>query len=209
MIHSLAERAGIESTTIRVQQEGPPRRLLRFRPQRLRAQGRYFTCLFSCIRLVHGFVGHNPPEASLPLGKRARDSAFFLHLRLSRTLAVLASAHRCQHEGHSFNWTSIPINSSLRGSPRSRWAVLVALPCGCDMHLRANTTGTSHSCIQFFDMNCGLFMRLHFTIGCYNCRRNSRRRHGFQSSGIQILFADHVHRRSGVDNKFSFLWFKG
>ena len=25
----------------------------------------------------------------------------------------------------------------------------------------------------------------------------------------QILFADHVHRRSGVHNKFSFLWFKG
>ena len=50
-------------------------------------------------------------------------------------------------------------------------------------------------------------MRLHFTIGCYNRRRTSRCRHGFQLSGIQILFADHVHRRTGVYNKFSFLWF--
>ena len=30
----------------------------------------------------------------------------------------------------------------------------------------------------------------------------------FQFSGIQVLFADHVHRRSGVYNKFSFLRFK-
>ena len=34
--------------------------------------------------------------------------------------------------------------------------------------------------IQFFDLNCGLFIRLHFTIGCYDRRRTSRRRHGFQ-----------------------------
>ena len=51
--------------------------------------------------------------------------------------------------------------------------------------------------------------RLHFSIGCYNRRRTSRCRHGFQFSGTQILHADHVHRRSGVYNKFSFLWFKG
>ena len=51
-------------------------------------------------------------------------------------------------------------------------------------------------------------MRLHFTIGCYDLRRTSRRRHGFQFSRIQVLFADHVHRRSGVYNKFSFLRFK-
>ena len=57
--------------------------------------------------------------------------------------------------------------------------------------------------------NCGLFMRLHFTIGCYNRRRTSRCRHGFHFSGIRILFADHVHRRSGVCDKFSFLRFKG
>ena len=52
-------------------------------------------------------------------------------------------------------------------------------------------------------------MRLHFSIGCYNRRWISRCRHGFQFSGIQILFADHVHRRSGVYNKVSFLWYKG
>ena len=62
---------------------------------------------------------------------------------------------------------------------------------------------------QFFDINCGRFMRLHFTIGCYNHRRTSRCRHGFQLIGIQILFPDHVHRRSGVHNKFSFLRLKG
>ena len=63
--------------------------------------------------------------------------------------------------------------------------------------------------IQFFDIHCGLFMRLHFSVGCYDCRRTTRIRHGFQFSVIQILFADHVHRHSGVYNKFSFLWFKG
>ena len=31
-------------------------------------------------------------------------------------------------------------------------------------------------------------MRLHFTIGCKNRRRTSRCRHGFQFSGIQVLF---------------------
>ena len=51
-------------------------------------------------------------------------------------------------------------------------------------------------------------MRLHFSIGCYDCRGTSRCRHGFQLSGVQILFADHVQKRSGVYHKFSFLWFK-
>ena len=57
---------------------------------------------------------------------------------------------------------------------------------------------------QFSDRNWGLFVRLHFTIGWNNRRRFSWCRHGFQFSGIQILFADHMHRRSGVYNKFSF-----
>ena len=51
-------------------------------------------------------------------------------------------------------------------------------------------------------------MRLHFSIGGYDYRGTSRRRHGFQFSRIQVLFADHVHRRVGVYNKFSFLRFK-
>ena len=67
----------------------------------------------------------------------------------------------------------------------------------------------SQEYIQFFDINCGLFMRLHFTIGCCYRRRTSRCRHGFQFNGIQILFANLVHRRSGAYNKFSFLRFKG
>ena len=40
-------------------------------------------------------------------------------------------------------------------------------------------------------------------------RRASRCRLNFQFILIQNLFADHVHRRSGVDNKFSFHRFKG
>ena len=67
----------------------------------------------------------------------------------------------------------------------------------------------SQEYIQFFDIQRCLFMRLHFSIDCYDYRRTSRRRQGIHFSRIQVLFADHVHRRSGVDNKFSFLWFKG
>ena len=52
-------------------------------------------------------------------------------------------------------------------------------------------------------------MRLHFTAGSYDRRCTFRCRQSFQFSGIQILFADHVHRRSGVYNKFSFLFFRG
>ena len=41
-------------------------------------------------------------------------------------------------------------------------------------------------CIQFSDV-CSLFIRLHLTIDCYDRRRTSWCRHGFQFSGIQIL----------------------
>ena len=61
---------------------------------------------------------------------------------------------------------------------------------------------------QFFDVHCGLFMRLHFSIGGYDYRRTARFRQYVNFSRIQVLFADHVHRRSGVHNKFSFLRFK-
>ena len=53
--------------------------------------------------------------------------------------------------------------------------------------------------IQFFDVHCGLFMRLHISIGCHDFRI---------SAEFKSFFADHVHRRSGVDNKFPFLRFK-
>ena len=36
----------------------------------------------------------------------------------------------------------------------------------------------------------------------------ARLRQGIHFSKIQVLFADHMHRRAGVDNKFSFLRFK-
>ena len=62
--------------------------------------------------------------------------------------------------------------------------------------------------IQLFDMNCGLFMRLRFSIGCYDYRRTTRLRQSIHFSRILVLFADHVHRRSGVDNRFSFSGFR-
>ena len=49
-------------------------------------------------------------------------------------------------------------------------------------------------------------MRLHFTIGCNDYRRTTRSRQSLHFSIIQILLADHVHRRTGVHNKFSFLF---
>ena len=61
---------------------------------------------------------------------------------------------------------------------------------------------------QFFDVHCGLFMRLHFSIGCYDNRETTRLRQGIHFSRIEVLVADHMHRRAGVDNKFSFLRFK-
>ena len=48
-------------------------------------------------------------------------------------------------------------------------------------------------------------MCLHFFIGCYDYRRTARFRQGVHFSIIQVLFADHMHRRSEVHNKFSFL----
>ena len=50
-------------------------------------------------------------------------------------------------------------------------------------------------------------MRLHFSIGCYDYRR-TRLRQGIHFSIIQVLYADHMHRRFGLHNKFSFLKFK-
>ena len=87
-------------------------------------------------------------------------------------------------------------------------------PCSSQSFPSDKTAGVSSRLslsrkIQLFDINCGLFMRLHFTIGCYDCRWTFRRRQSFQFSRIQVLFADLVHRRSGVYNKFSFLRFKG
>ena len=63
--------------------------------------------------------------------------------------------------------------------------------------------------IQLFDIHCGLFVRLYFSIGCNDYRGTTRLRQGIHITRIQVLFlADHMHRRAGVDNKFSFLRFK-
>ena len=66
----------------------------------------------------------------------------------------------------------------------------------------------SQEYIQFFDTHNCLFMRSHFTIGGYDYRRTTRLRQSIHFSFTQVLFADHVHRRTGVHNKFSFLRFK-
>ena len=48
-------------------------------------------------------------------------------------------------------------------------------------------------------------MRLHFSIGDYDYRRRTARfRESIHFSITQVLFADLVHWRSGVDNQFSF-----
>ena len=60
--------------------------------------------------------------------------------------------------------------------------------------------------VQFFDIHCGLFM--HFSIGGYDFRRTTRFRQSIHFSITQVLFTDHMHWRTGVDNKFSFLRFK-
>ena len=62
--------------------------------------------------------------------------------------------------------------------------------------------------IQFFDVHCGLFMGLHFSIGGYDYRWTPRFRQSIHCSRIQVLVADHVHWRSGIDNNFSFLRFQ-
>ena len=60
----------------------------------------------------------------------------------------------------------------------------------------------SQEYIQLFDIHNCLFMRLHFSIGGYDYRRTTRFRQSMHFSITQVLFADHVYWRSGVDNKF-------
>ena len=66
----------------------------------------------------------------------------------------------------------------------------------------------SQEYIQSFDIHRCLFMRLHFSIGGYDCRRTAHFRQSIHFSITQVLFADHMHWRTGVDNKFSFPRFK-
>ena len=47
--------------------------------------------------------------------------------------------------------------------------------------------------IQFFDSNCGPFVRLHFSIGGCDYRRTARFRQGIHFSITQVLFAAHMH----------------
>ena len=61
---------------------------------------------------------------------------------------------------------------------------------------------------QFFDIHRGLFMRVHFSIGGYDYRKTTRFRQSIHFCRVQVLVADRVQRRAGVDNKLSFLRFK-
>ena len=49
---------------------------------------------------------------------------------------------------------------------------------------------------------------LHFSIGGNDNRKTTRFRQSIHFGFTQVLFADHVHWHSGVDNKFSFLRFQ-
>ena len=51
----------------------------------------------------------------------------------------------------------------------------------------------SQKCIQFFDIHCCLFMRLHFSSGGYDYGRTARFRQSIHFSITQVLVADHVH----------------
>ena len=51
-------------------------------------------------------------------------------------------------------------------------------------------------------------MRLHFSIVGYDYRRTTRLRQSIHFRFTQVFFADHVHWRSGVDNKILFPQFK-
>ena len=57
--------------------------------------------------------------------------------------------------------------------------------------------------VQFSDINCCLFMRLSFTIGCHNRDGVSGNFYCFQFCWIQIFPSYDVHRRSGAHHKFS------
>ena len=61
--------------------------------------------------------------------------------------------------------------------------------------------------IQFFDTHNCLFLRLHSSIGGHDYCRTTRLRQSIHFSFTQILFADHVHLRTRIDNKHSFLKF--
>ena len=54
----------------------------------------------------------------------------------------------------------------------------------------------SQEYIQIFDVHNCLFMCVHFSIGGHDYRRTTRFRQGIHFSVIQVLLADHMHRRS-------------
>ena len=91
-------------------------------------------------------------------------------------------------------FVGIPVFIAKRSMRQDCWRVME------DFHSQEN--------IQFFDIHNCLFMRLHFSIGGYDYRRTARFRQSIHFSITQVLLADHMHRRAGVDNKFSFLKFK-
>ena len=60
--------------------------------------------------------------------------------------------------------------------------------------------------IQFFDVNCGFSMRLHFYIGCNDCRWISRHRQSIHFSSTQVLFCWSTFRSPQQILKFKIRW---
>ena len=65
-----------------------------------------------------------------------------------------------------------------------------------------------HNCdeeVEFFDVYSGFFVCSHLAVGRHHRRRISRYPHGLQLSRVKVLLTDHMHTRSGINHKLSFL----
>ena len=171
----------------------------------------------SCLSLPPGFLGTR--EAGICAGSRA---CFTLLSLLDVSVSVdLLQGHSGSHRANS--------RVAHNGSPRSIlwlmllhfnevWFLTIDPFVGVPFFIaklskrqycwRVVEDFHSQEYIQFFDINCGLFMRLHFSIGCHDHRRTARFRQSIHFSRVQVLFADHIHRRTGVDKKSSILRFE-
>ena len=59
--------------------------------------------------------------------------------------------------------------------------------------------------VQLFDIYCRFFSCLHLAVGRHHRRRTSWCPHGLQLSRVKVFLADHVHTRSWINYKLSFL----
>ena len=117
-------------------------------------------------------------------------------------------------EPRSACWT-VSENPSKKNKMCGSWPFIHSeeYPCSSHSFPSDQTAGVSsrtfivQNVSNSFTYTLGLFMHLHFSIGCFDCRRTTRFRQSIHFSRIQILFIDHVHRHSGVDSRVScFKW---